>query len=167
MNRWGCFGLAAGGLAGLLIVSLILIFNQPRPFTVGALAPAVAPDVTVFLSEQTLSRLASEELQNPTVVDFEPDGLMIVSARAPWRGWEPLVHVGLRLELQGPEVVSELEWLRLGWLNLPAAWLPAEARQATAIIGQELRRQIPPDFTLVGLGTTSDGVQVQLRWVGR
>lgn len=167
MNRWGCLGLVAGGVVGLIIVALILIFNQPRSVSLVPPLPAVAPDVTVFLSEQTLSRLASEEMQNEIVVDFEPDGLMIIAGRVPWRGWEPLVHVGVRLEMQGPDVASEMEWMRLGWLNLPADWLPADARQATAIIGEELKRQVPPDFTLAGLETTAEGVQVQLRWLGR
>ena len=63
MKTWGCFGLILGGLVGLLLVLaavLILRITPPPPAT--PQSAAVAPDVTIFMSERSLSRIASEIL---------------------------------------------------------------------------------------------------------
>jgi hypothetical protein len=69
MNRWGCFGLTLGGLVGLLAAILFFVWARqvasPLPVQPAALAD---PDVTLFLSEHSLSRFASDTLESPTAL---------------------------------------------------------------------------------------------------
>jgi hypothetical protein len=127
----------------------------------------IAPDATVFLSERILSQIAAQEVKAPTLIDFEPNGQMRITTRTRLGGLEPVVRLGLLLELQGTEVTSRLHWVQLGFLTLPANWLPPEALETGAIIGQTINEQVPPDFTLIGLTTTTEGVNFQLKWIGR
>jgi hypothetical protein len=167
MRSWGCFGLALGSLIGLLILVFILLLSRPVTPVPAPPPPIIPADVTLFVSEQTVSRLASQTLQRPTVVDFESNGQMLVTTRTRLGGVEPVMQAGLLLELQGTEVVSELYWARLGFLTIPANWLPPEQVEAAALVGQTINNQIPPDFSLVGLATSADGVTFQLKWVGQ
>jgi len=164
MRPWGCFGLALGSLIGLLILIFILLLARPA-IPVAAPPPIIPADVTLFVSEQTVSRFASQTLQKPTVVDFEANGQMLVTTRTPLGGVEPVMQAGLLLELQGTEVVSQLYWARLGFLTIPANWLPPEQVEAAALVGRTINNQIPPDFSLVGLTTSADGVTFQLKWI--
>jgi hypothetical protein len=166
MNRWGCFGLLLGVLIGLLVAILILVLTRPAAPPVAVQPPAIAPDVTVFISEQSLSRMASQILNRTTVIDFETNGQMEVTTRSPLGRIEPVMQVGLQIELQGTEVVSQLRWVQLSFLTIPARWLPQSASEMASLIGQTIKNQTPPDFALVGLETTQDGINFQLKWVG-
>jgi hypothetical protein len=160
-------GLGLGGLVGLLLVfSLLSLIRPVIPPAVVQTNP-ITPDVTIFVSEQSLSRFASAALKSPVVIDFEPEGQMRVTARTQMAGFEPVVQMGLLLELQGTEVTSRLYWVQLGFLALPASWLPPEVGETAALVGQTINAQMPPEFTLVGLATDSQGITFQLKWVGR
>jgi len=167
-NKWGCLGLTVGGAVGLLLAMVILLLLRATPPLPPPLGPAtIPPDVTIFLSEQSLSRMASDTLKRPAIIDFDPNGQMQVSTTATLGQLEPLIHVGLQLEMQGTEIESRLRWVRLGFLTIPARWLPQTSREAVVILGQAIKNQTPPDFMLVGLETTPEGINFQLKWVGQ
>lgn len=167
MNRPAGIGLIAGTVIGFLMLVVIIWSLRSATLPEMTQPPGVSPDVTVFLSEQSLSRMASDTLEQPVVIDFEANGQLRVSTQTQLRGLEPVVWVMMTLELQGTEIVSQLRWIELGILTIPADWLPANARNATALIGETIKTQTPPDFTITGLTTTSEGVTLQLKWVGR
>jgi hypothetical protein len=156
-----------GSLIGLLLLIFVLLLARPAIPVSPPPPPIIPADITLFVSEQTVSRFASQTLEKPTVINFEPDGQMLVTTRTALGGFEPVMQVGLLLELQGTEVVSQLYWARLGFLTIPASWLPPEPVRAAALVGQTINDQIPPDFTIVGLTTSADGVTFQLKWVGQ
>lgn len=167
MKYLGYFGLILGGLTGLLlvIVAAILLRSVPPPASVQP--PPISPDITIFLSEQSLSRMASEILERPTVINFDVNGQMQVTTRTKV-GWaEPVINMGLLLEMQGTDLVSELDWLRLGFLTIPARWLPQAVGENSAMVGQIIKNQTPPDYILTGLTTSADGVTFQLKWIGQ
>ncbi|MCB0212324.1 MAG: hypothetical protein KDJ52_23485 [Anaerolineae bacterium] len=167
MNRSGKIGLLMGlgiGFVGLLLgLWLLRVTSLPK------LSPpaAVAPDVSLFLSEQSISRLASATLQQPIVIDFEENGLMEITTRTEMQGLDPVVKLVMTVELQGSEVVSQLRWVELGFLIIPQRWLTPKMQNATTLIGQTINQQTPPDFMITNLSTTSEGVTIQLKWVGR
>lgn len=165
MNRSGCLWAMVGAVVGFLILLLALRLIQTT--TPPAVEPpaAVAPDVTVFLSEQSLSRMASDRLGQPTVLDFDVNGQMRVTTRTPFRGLEPVVQTVMSIGMQGSEIVSQLHGVEIGFLTIPATWLPEEMQSATTLIGETIKTQTPPDFTITGLTTTPDGVTIQLKWV--
>jgi hypothetical protein len=110
--------------------------------------------------------LASQALNRTAQIDFDTNGQMEVTTRSPVGRIEPVVQVGLQLELQGTEVVSQLRWVQLGFLTIPARWLPQAAFETASLIGQTIKNQTPPDFALVGLETTQEGINFQLKWIG-
>lgn len=167
MKGPGCYGLILGGLAGLLGAILLVLLLRPVPPPARVQPPEIPPDVTLFLSERTLSRMASETLQRPTVVDFEPNGRMKIITPVEVSGLKPLITVGLVVEMQGTAVVSQLDWARVGFLSVPAQWLPQSLAEASSGVGQIIRDQTPPDFVLVGLTTDSDGIIFRLKWTGQ
>ncbi len=167
MKPWGCFGLILGSMIGLLTIMIIVLLLRPVPPPPVLQPVTIAPDITIFMSEQSLSRIASETLNRPTVVDFDVNGQMQVTTRARIGQLKPVLDVGLLLEMQGTEVVSQLRWVRLGFLTLPARWLPQDVTEAVTAAGQAIQGQTPPDFTLIGLDTTPEGVKFQLKWVGQ
>jgi hypothetical protein len=167
MNRWGCFGLILGCLVGLLTV--ILFFVWARQVASPALvqpATLADPDVTLFLSERSLSRFASDTLKSPALVDLGSDGQMEITTRIKIGGVNPVVRLGLSLEMRGTEVVSQLHWARLGFLKIPASWLPQRIVEMGALPGEIITQQAPPEFEVAGLNTTPEGIEFQLRWVG-
>jgi len=166
MKRLGWFGFALGTLAGLLIVLLCAIALRLAPAPVFVETPTITPDITVFISERSLSRLASETLQQPAFIDFDPDGQMTVTTRLDLGRVQPVVNFKLSLGMQGSQVVSELHRVNVGFLSIPAQWLPDALREGSAMIGQIIQSQTPPDFVLVGLITSPEGVTFQLKWVG-
>jgi hypothetical protein len=167
MSRGGCLGFAVGSLVGLLLLSLLMWLIRPT-LPIMAISPeTLAPDMTLFLSERSASRFATQTLQEPTSVNFEPGGQAIVTTRVNVGGLEPVVDMGLSLQRQGPEVVSQLHWLQLGWVRIPARWLPPEITALGAKPGQALTQHLPPQFALVGLTTTSEGINLQLNWLGQ
>ncbi len=168
MNRGGCFGFFLGSVTGLLIIGLMLwLMAMPLAAPTVTETPAIPPDVTVFVSAQSLSRLASTAQKRPVVIEFDSAGQMQVSARTQLAGYTPVIHVGIGLQMQGANVVSELRWVKLGVLVIPASWLPADVRDIAATIGDTIKAQIPSGFTLVGLTTTPTGINFQLKWTGR
>jgi hypothetical protein len=52
----------------------------------------------------------------------------------------------------------------LGFLKIPAGWLPAELVALGELPGEIISQQIPPEFTLTGLATTSDGITFYVTW---
>jgi hypothetical protein len=82
-------------------------------------------------------------------------------------GLKPLITVGLVVEMQGTAVVSQLDWAQVGFLSVPAQWLPQSLAEASSGVGQIIRDQTPPDFVLVGLTTDSDGIIFRLKWAGQ
>ncbi|MEW5958901.1 MAG: hypothetical protein AB1801_14305 [Chloroflexota bacterium] len=164
-SRLGCFSLAVGGLLGLLLAVLFLVFlGQQAAAPAVTSPPAPAADVTLFLAEDTLSRLASAARRQPVEVDFKPNSQLEVVMPIRLLGLEPLVRLGLSLQRGESGAVSQLHWARLGLLKLPVDWLPAEALAAGPLLGDTITSQIPPDFTLVGLTTTADGLNFYLNW---
>lgn len=167
MNRIGYFSLMLGGLIGLLgAIVLILLLRLSATSSVTVQTPAIAPDVTVFLSEHSLSRIASETLQRQARVDFDANGQVQISTRLKIGWLNPVVHFGVLLEMQGPNVVSQLQWLQVGFITIPARWLPQTMAESSAIIGQLMQDQTPPNFRLVGINTSPNGVTFQLKWIG-
>jgi hypothetical protein len=164
MSRWGCGGLVLGSLLGLLFLSLLIMAVQPAIPPAAILPAATAPDVTLFLSEQSVSRFASQALDQPAVVNFEPDGRVIFTTQVKMGRLEPVVDLGLSFERQGNTVASQIHWLQLGFLKIPARWLPPEIVALGTRPGQQLTQQLPPQFTLVGLTTTTDGISLQFDW---
>ncbi|GAB4452368.1 MAG: hypothetical protein Kow0031_34800 [Anaerolineae bacterium] len=167
MNRWGCTGFSLGAVIGLLLLGIVVLITRPLPPPAPLTPPTVPPDATIFVSEQAVSRLASDTLGQPVAVDFEPGGQMQVSLRTVVGRFRPVVRPTILLEMQGADVGSSLLWVRLGFLPIPARWLPQDINQAVGIIGDTIRAQTPPEFVLLGLTTTRDGIEFQLKWVGR
>ena len=165
--RWGCIGLSVGGVMGLLLLTVLVLITRPVPPPTVQLPPSVPPDATIFVSEDTVSRLASETLVQPVLVDCESGGQMHVSTRMQVGRFEPLVRATILLEMQGADVASDLLWVKLGFFTVPARWLPQDVATAVGIIGQTIRAQTPPDFVLVDLTTTENGIEFRLKWVGR
>lgn len=167
MRYLGYYGLILGSLIGLLVVIVVAILLRSVPPQTRVQPPTISPDITIFLSEQSLSRIASETLERPMVVDFDLNGQMQVTTRAKV-GWvEPVIHMGLLLEMQGTDLASELHWLRLGFLTIPARWLPQTLGENSAMVGQIIKNQTPPEFIVTGLTTTPDGITFQLKWIGQ
>lgn len=164
MSRWGCIGFILGSLAGLLLISLLLWLIRPEIPAAAVVAEPAAPDVTLFLSERSAGRFASQTLKETTTVNFEPSGRVIVTTRANLGGLSPLVDLGLSLQMQGTQAVSQLHWLQLGWVRIPVRWLPPEFAALGAKPGQALMQHLPPQSSLVGLTTTSQGINLQLQW---
>ena len=165
-SRLGCFGLILGGLLGVLVAVIVLLLVSAWAASPILAEPVTSPtDVSLFLSERTLSRIATEELQEPVLVDFEPGGQLQVTTPVDIGGFKPVVQLGLTLESRGPEVVSQLHWLKLGFLNIPADWLPPELVELGALLGEKITEQVPPEFTLVGLTTTAAGLNFHLNWI--
>ncbi|MBN1217735.1 MAG: hypothetical protein JXM69_02310 [Anaerolineae bacterium] len=168
MNRWGCFGLTVGGLTGLLLVMLFLVWM--RQMASAPMEPQLAPlpvaDVTLSLSESSLSRFATDMLKTPTRIDLEPGGQIEITTRTSLGQWRPVVCLGMSLGMQGADVVSQLRWVQLGFLRIPARWLPQSIINAGALPGQTITQQTPAEFEVVGLQTTSDSIEFQLNWIG-
>jgi len=165
MNRAGCFGLILGGLAGLLVA--ILVFVAARQAASTGLTPPATPvpaDVSLFLSERSVSRFASTTRQSPTLVEFTPGGQMEITTRIELGPLNPVVDLGLSLEMQGTKLVSRFDWVKVGFLKIPAGWLPQEVTQLGAAPGEAMAQQVPPQFKLVGLTTTTEGIEFQLNW---
>lgn len=167
MSRWGCTGLLVGSIIGVLLLIGLIRSIQPAIPTVAVQPAVAAPDLTLFLSEESASRSASQVLGQPVAINFEPGGQVILTTPVSVAGWEPVVDLGLSLEQQGNQVVSRLHWAQLGWLRLPARWLPPELVELGAQPGQQLSRQIPSQFNLLSLTTTADGITFQVDWVGQ
>ena len=167
MSRSGRMGLIIGLVMG--IAALLLGLWLLRATSLPEVSPpaAVAPDVSLFLSEQSISRLASDTLQQPIVIDFEENGLMQVTTRTEIRGLTPVVKLVMTIEMQGSEIVSQLRWVEMGFLTIPQAWLTPEMQNAAALIGQTINQQTPPDFMITNLSTTPEGVAIQLKWIGQ
>jgi hypothetical protein len=87
---------------------------------------------------------------------------MILTTAIKVAGLEPAADVGLSLQQQGNTVTSQLHWLRLGFLSLPARWLPQDIVELGTQVGPQIAAQLPPQFMLVGLTTTTDGISLQL-----
>ncbi len=164
--RVGCFGLVLGSLVGLLLLMLTLLLLARQ--AVSPLIPQTthpAPDASLFLSEQSLSRLASKNTGHPTRLDFQPDGQLKVTTQVEVAGFEPVVRLGLSLEMQDGRAVSQLHWAKIGFIKLSADWLPADIVNMGTIPGQIITGQIPPEFILVGLETGPEGIGFQLNGV--
>lgn len=168
MRTAGCFGLMAGTLAGLLLVMvLILLLRSAPPPPVIPQAPTVAPDITIFMSERSLSRIASEAVGRPVAVDFDTNGHMQITTQTHVGPFEPVIHIGVVLGMEGAELTSRLRWLKLGFLTIPARWLPQEITDTVTSVGQAIQNQAPPDFILLELTTTPAGIEFGLKWVGQ
>jgi hypothetical protein len=166
VKRFGVFGLILGSLIGVLATIILALILRPVPPPTTIQPPIISPDVTIFISERSLSRLASETLRRPTIVDFDSNGLMQVTTRVKFGPLEPMIHLGLILEMQGADLVSELSWIKVGFLTTPARWSPQVLREGSQMVGQLIKNQTPPDFVLVGLTTTPEGLIFQLNWIG-
>jgi hypothetical protein len=164
MSRWGCGGLVLGSLLGLLFLSLLIMAIQPTIPPAAVLPPTAAPDVSLFLSERSVSRFASQALEQAALINFEPDGQVILTTQVRIGRLEPVVDLGLSFERQGNSVVSQIYWLQLGFLKIPARWLPPEIVALGARPGQQISQHLPPQFILVGLTTTTDGINLQFDW---
>lgn len=161
----GCFGLILGSLQGMLVATiLLLILGQQAVSPVIAEPVVPLTDATVFLSERSISRLASENLQKPTLVTFQPGGQLEVTTPVEIGGREITARLGLTLEKRGPDVISQLHWARFGFLKIPAGWLPAEVVALGGLVGETISQQIPPELSLTGLVTTADGLTFHLTW---
>jgi hypothetical protein len=167
MSRWGCTGLFVGSLLGVLILILLVVMIQPATPSVAVQPAAVAPDLSLFLSERGVSRFAGQALGKPAAINFEPQGQMILTTSVDIAGLEPVANLGLSLERQGNVVVSRLHWLQVGFLRLPARWLPQEVIELGTGPGEQITSKLPPQFTLVGLTTTADGISLQLNLTRR
>ena len=168
MNRVGCFGLVLGGLVGLLAAMVLLVVARQSASSMMVASPDTSPpaDVSLFLSERSVSRFASTTLKRPALVEFEPGGQMLLSTRTPVAGFEPAVQAGIRLHVVETQVVSQLEWVRVGFIRIPATWLPQSLIALGDTPGQTITRQVPVGFNIVGLITTAEGVEFQLNWAG-
>ncbi len=167
MRRWGCWGLTLGGLTGLLLA--IVFWLWVRQMVVSPTVPPAiveSPDVVLFLSENSLSYFAAETLQDDIWVDMDPNGQMRITTRAPWGRLRPVVELGLTLQLENQTAVSRLHWARVGFLKVPASWLPQSLIEMAALPGETITRQVPRGFTLTGLQTTPDGIEFYLNWTG-
>jgi hypothetical protein len=167
MNRLGCIGLVIGSLIGSVMFSLLLWSIQTAVPPLPPQGEPIPADISLFLSERTASRFAAQALQEPTAIQFEPGGTVIVTTRVKIAGLKPVVDLGLSLERRGNVVVTQLYWLQVGLLKVPARWLPAELVALGATPGEVISQQLPPQTNLVGLSTTADGVTLQLNWAGQ
>jgi hypothetical protein len=167
VKEWGCAGLIGGSLVGLLGALLFLLALRTPPPTTPPQAPLLPPDISIFISEQSLNRLAAEAVEQPLVIDVVEHGQLVVSTPSQVGFLEPVVHVGLGLQMDGREVTSQILWTRLGFVSIPARWLPAQATVPARQLGPTIQSQIPADFQLVGLVTTAEGIEFQLKWVGQ
>jgi hypothetical protein len=165
MKKGGCFGLILGTLVGLLAALLLAVTARylavPPPAPTMAAAPA---DVTLFLSERSLSRLAAATLKQPAWVEGAPNGRLEITTPLEVRGLKLTVRLGLTLTLRDGQAISRLDWVKLGFITLPAAWLPAEFTRMGATPGEIITQQIPQGFTLVGLTTAAAGINFQFNW---
>jgi hypothetical protein len=168
MIRIGIFGLILGSLLGLLLALIFFVLLARQTTSPNVIKPAAhPPDVTLFLSERSLGRLASEELKRPVALDFEPGGQVEVTTRVEMGGLEPVVHLGLSLEMRRTNLLSQLRWLKIGFLKISANWLPQELVELGTMPGETIARQMPPEFALTGLETTPEGINLQLNWLGQ
>jgi len=160
-------GLGFGLLVGLLMAMLlVLLLTRPAPPPPASPPNGFPADATIFISEESLSRVATELIGQPVEVDFEPEGRLFVTTRTGIGPFEPVVQAELLLQMEGTTVASYLRAVKLGLLTIPARWLPDDIQQTTAIIGESIKAQTPPDFTLVGVNTTPDGLEFLLTWIG-
>lgn len=166
MRRGSCLALLAGIVVGSLLLGLLVWWLRPVTPAVPPQPQVATSDITLFFSERTASRLASQALTEPTVIGFAPDGQLLVTTRVDVGGLKPLVDLGLTLERQGPAITTQLHWLQVGWLRVPAHWLPSNLVALGGVPGQAITRQLPPQATLVGLTTSSDGITLRLNWTG-
>jgi hypothetical protein len=167
MRKWGCFGLTIGGLIGLLLAILFLVWV--RQMVVWPETPPMlveSPDATVFLSENSISFFATDAFKDDVLVDLRPNGQMHITTRAPWRRLRPVIHLGLTLEMQEQVAVSRLHWVQMGFIKFPAGMLPQGVHDLAALPGEAITRQVPAGFHLIGLNTTEDGIDFYLNWVG-
>lgn len=155
----GCFGFILGGLLGLLAATSLLIWLGDQA-AFPALAQPIPPpaDVTLFFSEQTVGRLASTGVPEPVTVDFEPGGRLFVTLPLDLGRLKPAARLAVTLEQQGGRLVSRLSWLELGFLKIPARWLPPTLVALGSGPGEAISRELPPGFSLVGLTTTAGGL---------
>ena len=167
MRKWGCFGLTIGGLMGLLMAVLFLVWvRQLAAWPEIPLMLVEEPDTTVFLSENSVSYFATAALKDDVLVDLHPGGQMQITTRAPWGRLRPVIHLGLTLEMQDQVAVSRLHWAQMGFIKFPASWLPQSVHDLAAMPGQAITQQVPAGFHLTGFNTTEDGVEFYLNWVG-
>jgi hypothetical protein len=166
MRRWGCLGLVWGTLAGLALVGLLVFITRPPAIPAASPPPTIPPDAVIYVSERTISRLAADAIQEPVTVNFEKNGVMQVTTAVPVRRWKPVVQAEILLSLQGARVVSQLRWVKMGFLTVPATWLPDNLQEKARLIGPAIKAQVPPDFSLVGLISRSDGLEFQVKWIG-
>ena len=162
-SHFGCFGFILGSLLGLLMAASLLVLLAGQAASPALAQPVLPPvDVTLFFSEQTVSRLVSDAALEPVVIDFEPDGRVVVTAPVDLGGPKPVARLGLTLEPQGNRLVSQLHWLELGFVKIPAGWLPQTLVELGSLPGEAISRELPPEFNLVGLTTTADGITFHL-----
>ncbi len=166
MSRWGCMGLLAGSLLGVLLLIVLVLAIRPATPAVAVQSTAAPADLSLFLSEQSVSRFVSQALGKPAVVNFEPGGQLILTTSVNAAGLEAVANLGLSLDRQGKAVVSQLHWVQFGFLRLPVRWLPSEIADLGTQPGQRITSQLPPQFSLVGLTTTADGINLQFNWTG-
>ena len=167
MSRWGCSGLLLGTLLGLLLLIGLMRALRPDMPPAHPIAPAlITPDLALFLSEQSVSQFASQALGTAALINFEPDGQLLLTTSVNLAGLQPVAELGLSLELRDNRVVSQLHWLQMGWLRLPVEWLPQELAELGSQPGEQITNQLPAQFTLTGLTTTADGINLQLLWAG-
>jgi hypothetical protein len=167
MRRGSCLALLVGIVVGSLLLGLLVWWIRPVTPLVPVQPEIANPDITLFLSEQTASRFASQALREPTMIQFDSGGQIVVTTRVAVGGQKPLVDLGLTLERVGPAVSTQLHWLQIGWIRVPARWLPSDLVALGAVPGQAITRQLPPQATLVGLTTSSDGITLRLNWAGQ
>ncbi len=166
--RIGIFALILGSLLGLLlalILFILLAWQTASPIV--AQPAAQPPDITLFMSERSLGRLVSEKLARPVGLDFKAGGQVEVITPVEIGGLEPVIHLGLSLEMQGTDLVSRLRWLKIGFIKISAAWLPQELVELGTVPGESIAQQMPPEFTLAGLETMPEGIELRLNWLGR
>ena len=155
-----------GGGLGFLFLAIFVLLTRPVPATTAPQSATIPPDVTVLVSERVLSQLASNSLQRPATVEFSADGEMRITAPFSIMEYEPVVTVVLSLGMEGTSVVSELQWVKLGSLYIPATLLPEQVQASGAELGKTIQRETPPDFALVGLDTLPNALEIKLKWVG-
>ena len=168
MKRFGCFGLTLGAMMGLLLVILFFVWVRQMASAPVGLQPVSMPaaDVTLFLSESSLSRFATEAAETPTRIDLEPGGQIEITTRTRLGQLRPVIRLGMSVGMQSTDVTSRLHWAQLGFLRIPAGWLPQSVNDMGTLVGKTITEQVPPEFKVVGLTTTSDGHEFQLNWVG-
>lgn len=167
MRKWGCFGLTIGGLLGLLLAVLVLVWV--RQMAVWPEIPPMvveSPDATLFLSENSVSYFATEAFNDDVLVDLRSNGQLQITTRAPWGRLRPVIQLGLTLEMQDQIVASRLHWAQMGFIKFPASWLPQSVHDLAALPGEAITQQVPAGFHLAGLNTSEDGIEFYLNWVG-